>query len=397
MDNQLNRKKLVYQSIAKRGIVSKTDLLGQFELSTSTMNRLLEELTGEGFIEEVGFGPSSGGRKPILYRAAASRGYIVGLEISRFYSALGLFDLHLNAKTLVRWRMDEDMTPETFVAHAARQINAMLHDHQLERDRVIGIGIGAVGPLDRERGRILNPLHFRAPGWTDVPICELMERAAGIPAMLDNGANTGLMGEHWAMRDERPELKHALYVHAGISLRSSMMSNGQIVHGKVDMEGSIGQMIIHAGGDRLGPHGNYGALESYASVRALEKLAQTEAKIRRDELLPLREAAPDSIAYDRLLSELSQDNGQVLELFLRTARYFGIGLANVINLFHPELIILGGPLVTAHERFYQTAIEVALAHTYYYPEYAPAFSKGILREDAVVTGAAYMVWKAMAM
>lgn len=395
MENQLNRKKLVYQTIAKRGIASKTDLLGQFELSTSTMNRLLEELTGEGFIEEVGFGPSSGGRKPILYQTAASRGYIVGLEISRFYSALGLFDLQLNAKTLVRWRMDEDMTPETFVQHAARQLNAMLHDHRLDRERVIGIGIGAVGPLDRERGRILNPMHFRAPGWTDVPICELIESVTGIPATLDNGANTALMGEHWTMRDERPELQHALYVHAGVSLRSAMMSYGRIVHGKVDMEGSIGQMIVQAGGERLESHGNYGALESYVSVRALEKLARTEAKIRQDELLPLRQASPESITYDRLLSELSQNNGQVLELFLRTARYFGIGLANLINVFHPELIILGGPLVTAHERFYQTAIDVALKHTYYYPEYVPAFSKGVLREDAVVTGAAYMVWKAM--
>ncbi|MFC4101403.1 ROK family protein [Paenibacillus xanthanilyticus] len=395
MDNQVNRKKLVYQSIAKRGIVSKTDLLGQYELSTSTMNRLLEELTGDGYIEEVGFGPSSGGRKPILYQASASRGYIVGLEISRFYSALGLFDLHLNAKTLIRWRMDEDMTPEAFVVHAARQLDAMLKDHRLGRELIIGIGIGAVGPLDREKGRILKPLHFRAPGWTDVPICELIERETGIPAMLDNGANTALMGEQWAMRDERPDLQHALYVHAGVSLRSAMMSHGQIVHGKVDMEGSIGQMIIQAGGERLGSHGNYGALESYVSVRALEKLAQTEAKIRRDELLPLRQSSPDTIAYDRLLSELSQNNAQVLELFLRTARHFGIGLANLINVFHPELIILGGPLVTAHERFYQTAIEVALTHTYYYPEYVPAFSKGVLREDAVATGAAHMVWKAM--
>lgn len=386
-------KKTVYQHIAHQGVVSKADLLPSYSLTSSTMNRLLEELLGDGLIVESGFGPSNGGRKPILYKINESYGYVFGLEISRFYSTLGLFDMGMNAKSSVRWRMDQDMTPDHFVAYVAGQIRNLLADHGLTEAQVIGIGIGAVGPLNREEGLILNPLYFPASGWNNVRICERIEAATGIRAKLDNGANTALIGEHWALRHEG--IEHMVYVHAGMSMRSAMMSHGRIIYGSVDMEGSIGQMIIQSDGPRLHEEGNYGALEAYVSIQALEKQARSDAKMGRGDLTTAYHMSAEQISYDILLRELARDNAYVSELFLRAARYFGIGLSNVINLFHPQTIILGGTLVNSHDRFFQTATEVAKSNAYYYPEYVPVFSKGVLKEDAVATGAALMVWKAM--
>lgn len=389
----LTTKKIIYQRIAEQEVVSKVDLMSSFNITTSTMNRILEELVSEKLIEECGFGPSKGGRKPILFQISSSFGYFFGLEISRFYSSLGLFDMQMNPKSFIRWRMDEDMNPERFVQHVSEQVRLLLNDHKLEVKQVIGFGIGAVGPLDRDNGIILEPLYFSAKGWRDVPICRLLTEATGIPAYLDNGANTALLGEHWALRQD--QMQHMFYVHAGVSLRSAMISYGQIVHGTVDMEGSIGQMIIQTDGPRLYEDGNYGALEAYVSVPALEKQARMDAKMGRDDLISRYHVDPEKIQYDMLLRELSQDNPYVSELFRRAARHLGIGLANLINLFHPQIIILGGTLVSSHELFLQTAIEIAQKNTYYYPKYAPVFSKGVLKEDAVATGAALMIWKKM--
>ncbi|EES71690.1 MULTISPECIES: ROK family protein [Paenibacillus] len=386
-------KKTVYQHIAHQGVVSKADLLPSYSLTSSTMNRLLDELLGDGLIVESGFGPSNGGRKPILYKINEAYGYVFGLEISRFYSTLGLFDMGMNAKSSVRWRMDQDMTPDHFVAYVAGQIRNLLADHGLTESQVIGIGIGAVGPLNRDEGLILNPLYFPASGWNNVRICERIEAATGIQAKLDNGANTALIGEHWALRHEG--IEHMVYVHAGMSMRSAMMSHGRIIYGSVDMEGSIGQMIIQSDGPRLHEEGNYGALEAYVSIQALEKQARSDAKMGRGDLTTAYHMSAEQISYDILLRELARDNAYVSELFLRAACYFGIGLSNVINLFHPQTIILGGTLVNSHNRFFQTATEVAKSNAYYYPEYVPVFSKGVLKEDAVATGAALMVWKAM--
>ncbi|MCR2802701.1 ROK family protein [Paenibacillus sp. SCIV0701] len=391
--NRLTTKKALYERIAKQGTVSKGDLMPLFDIKTSTMNRLIDELLSEKLIIESGFGPSNGGRKPILFRINPSWGYFFGLEISRFYSTLGLYDMAMNPMSITRWRMDEDMTPEKFIKQAATTIRSLLLDHKLTIERIKGIGIGAVGPLDRDAGIILNPLYFPAKGWMNVPICKLIEEQIGIMAKLDNGANTALLGENWAMRES--QLQHMLYVHAGVSLRSSMMSYGHIVHGSVDREGSIGQMIIQTDGPRLHDKGNYGALEAYVSVQAIERKAQSEAKLGRVGLISRSAVRPEDIRYDLLLSELALENPVTLELFLKSARHLGIGLANLINIFHPECIVLGGTLINSHESFYRTAIEVAIDNTYHYPEYTPHFSKGILREDAVATGAALMMWRDM--
>ncbi|WP_053372400.1 ROK family protein [Paenibacillus sp. FJAT-27812] len=391
--NKQSSKNLLYYRIAELGIVSKADLLSYFKMTTSTMNRLLDELLADQLIMESGLGPSNGGRKPILFQINPGYGYFFGLEISRFHSALGLFDMNMNPMSFTRWRMDEDMTPEVFVALVAKNIRSFLKDHRLEQQQILGIGIGAVGPLDRGKGLILKPLYFPAKGWTNVAICELLTNETGISAYLDNGANTALLGEHWSIRQSQSQ--HMLYVHAGVSLRSSMMSFGKIVHGKVDMEGSIGQMIIQTDGPRLSEQGNYGALEAFVSVNALERQARMEAKLDRADIVKHYHVDPEHIKYEMLLRELRMDNAYVLELFHRSARYFGVGLANLINMFHPDKIILGGALINSDERFYNTAVETAQKNTYYYPEYEPQFSKGELKEDAVATGAALMVWKSL--
>ncbi|WP_260182893.1 ROK family protein [Paenibacillus baekrokdamisoli] len=384
---------MIYHRIAEQGIVSKAELLADFSLTSSTLTRLLEEMVDEKLLLGSGLGPSSGGRKPILYEINSAYGYFFGLDISRRHSSLGFFDMRMNPMSFTRWRMDEAMTPSELVEYVSTNMRSILNDHRIESHQVIGVGIGAVGPLNREKGLILKPLYFPAPGWTDVPICQMIKDKTGIPAHLENGANTALIGEQWSMR--RENLQHMLYVHAGVGLRSAMMSNGQIVHGSIDMEGAIGQMIIQTDGPRLNDGGNYGALEAFVSVQALEKLAQSHVKMGRGNLMNALPMPPEQIRYDTLLHALMQGNTYIMELFLQSAVHFGIGLANLLNMFHPEAIILGGALINSNERFYQTAIEIARKNTYYYPDYQPVFSKGELREDAVATGAALMVWKGM--
>lgn len=386
-------KKLIYVRIAEKGVVSKAELLAEFPMTSSTLTRLLDEMVTEKLLLASGLGPSSGGRRPILYETNPAYGYFFGLEISRRISTLGFFDMHMNPMSLTRWRMDEAMTPAQLVDHVYANMRSILNDHRIEARQVIGIGIGAVGPLDREKGIILKPLYFPAQGWVNVPICQMLQEKSGIPAYLENGANTALLGEQWTMRRSNPQ--HMLYVHAGVGLRSAMMSYGQIVHGSIDMEGAIGQMIIQAGGPRLHDGGNYGALEAYVSVQALEKTAQAQAKLGRGRLAEAYAVTPEQIRYDLLLQALSQENSYVMDLFAESASYFGIGLANLINMFHPEAIILGGALINSHESFFKSAIEVARKHIYYYPEYQPFFSKGELKEDAVATGAALMVWRGL--
>ncbi|WP_068786268.1 ROK family protein [Paenibacillus phocaensis] len=380
-------KKQVFDRISRLGTVSKADLLSAFTLTSSSMTRLLEDMTSQGLIVVSGLGSSTGGRKPILFQTNPKYRYLFGLEISRLYSALGLYDMHLNPLSSLRWKMDVTMTPELLADHVAKVARGFLAEHGLTSANVLGMGIGAVGPLDQRKGIILEPEFFPASSWKNVPICEMLTERLGFPAKLDNGANTALIGEHWALRSEN--IQHALYVHSGVNIRSAAMSGGQILRGAVDTEGAIGQMIIQANGPRLRDKGNYGALEAFVSVPALEERVRTQLKIGRSSLLS--GISPDQVNFATLIDALKQDDPLVKEQFSETAAYLGIGLANLINALHPEYVILGGPLVGAHPLVFDTALEIAKKNTYHYPEYSPVFTQGLLLEEAVATGAAVMM------
>lgn len=385
----------VYTYIAHRGIVSKAELLKRFSLTSSSMTRLLEEMISEKRIEEQGLGSSTGGRRPILYQTNRTFGYLLGLEISRIYSSIGLYDMHMNRLSVARWKMDERMTPEALLVHVTATIAAFMEEHGISHDQILGMGVGAVGPLDRESGIILAPLYFPAAGWRDLPICDLLEEALGFPVLLDNGAHTALIGEHWALRSE--SYQHMLYVHVGAGLRSAVMSNGQLVYGATDTEGAIGQMIIQTDGPRLHEHGNYGALEAFVSVQALESQVRAASATGGEAFRRRSDDGAELLTFEQMLQALSEGDAYVLGKFNEAATYLGIGLANLINVLHPEQVILGGALLNAHETVFDTAVRIAKRNTYYYPQYEPHFSKGILKEEAVAAGAAVMVLKELPM
>ncbi|MFD0958180.1 ROK family protein [Paenibacillus chungangensis] len=384
--------KEVYGHIRAKGTISKVDLKQVTGLTTSTLTRLLEELVQEGWIEEVGFGESRGGRRPILYRTNARYAYVFGLEISRSVSRLLLCDLHLNKLAVEVWPMNRYMTPERLMEEVVRSIGAMMRERDLESTSMLGLGIGTVGPLDREGGIILNPMHFAAAGWLNVAIGPMLERQLGFPVHIDNGANAALLGEYWTQANSG--IQHLLYVHAGVGLRSAMIMGGEIVYGAVDMEGAVGQMIIQADGPPSRQEGgNCGSWETYVSAYALQQAAVRGLKLGRETLLWSMVTRPEEVTYPMLERALAQGDEMVRELFLQAASYFGIGLSNLLNILHPEKVVLGGPLVSGNALFFEQAVRVARSKTYHYPQYDVSFEQSGLGDDAVATGAAAIMLK----
>lgn len=345
----VRKSKDIYELIRKQGTVAKQELLAQSGLTPSTLTRILEELTDKGLLAEVGYGLSTGGRRPILYRTNPQYAYAFGLEISRTRSMLVLTDMHHKVVGSTVWRMSESYTPDALLREVAASALYMMEVRGIGRSQVLGVGVGAVGPLDTREGRILNPSYFRSSGWRNVRIKERLAEALELPVYLDNGANAALTGEYWAAPVKR---QHLLYVHVGAGLRSSMMTGGAIVYGAVDMEGAVGQMIVQAGGvAHREPLGNQGALESYVSIHSLER--------------EWRNAGHEG-GFPELAASLDSGDAEAVELMRRAGRYMGIGLANLLNILHPEKVILGGPVASAHPVFFRTAVGEALRGAYYY-------------------------------
>lgn len=384
----------VYEAIRRRGVISKMDLKQISGLTLSTLTRLLDELTAQELILEVGYGESRGGRRPILYRTNPNYAYVFGLDISRTNSRLVLCDLHLNKLDTHIWRMDEAMTPKRLIQELTAVVPSMLKRNRIDRQHILGMGIGAVGPLDLREGKILDPQNFPSPEWRDIPICDIAKGTLSMDVTLDNGANAALLGEYWTNSDE--DFEHLLYVHTGVGLRSAMITGGNIVYGAVDMEGAAGQMIIQCDGPApRHASGNYGSWETYVSTYAVENAVKSALKMGRSSVVMQYVERIEDVQYPIIEQALNAKDPLVMEIMNQTACYFGIGLANLLNILHPQKVILGGPLISGNDTFYQQSIEVALSKTYHAPKYHVLFEKSKLGEDAVAVGAAALVIRKM--
>ncbi|WP_442601904.1 ROK family protein [Paenibacillus sp. KN14-4R] len=381
--------KEIYHIIRNHTLISKLELLELANLTGSTLTRTLEDLCMQQLITEAGFGESTGGRKPILYAINPTFAYIFGLEISRTSSMLVLYDFAMNKIDDVHWKMSHETTSDVFLKDVVLTVRTMLEKHQITTSQVLGLGIGAVGPLDPITGTILSPLHFPATGWSDIHIRDDLERELNLLVLLDIGVNTAIIGEYWSEGIKKYPLM--LYIHAGIGVRSSMLYQGHIMPGNAAMEQSIGQMIIQSDGIRLSDTGNYGSLESYVTIPALLNRAQTLLRQGRASSLKMIQKDIEQLTFSDLKEALQDQDPLAIELFTQSACYFGIGLANMINLLHPDKILLGGPLVSSAPLFYEVSTRVALEKTCGYPDYEPEFTLGNLGEEAITYGAAVMV------
>ncbi|HET9454332.1 MAG TPA: ROK family protein, partial [Gemmatimonadaceae bacterium] len=200
------------------------------------------------------------------------------------------------------------------------------------RDDFLGIGIGAPGPLDRERGIVVVAPNL---GWRDFPLREVIHSRVGLHATLDNDANCATVGEWWqgAARGSR----NVVGVTIGTGIGGGVIINGELFHGASDVAGEIGHTTIELNG-RYCKCGNYGCLEAYASGPAIAVRAR-EALVREESasLIPsLVDSKLEAITAQTVYDAAAQGDAVAQEIVRDTARYLGAGIANILNMLNVD-------------------------------------------------------------
>jgi len=134
---------------------------------------------------------------------------------------------------------------------------------KIDRKKLIGIGIGTVGPLNRASGVMINPANFEAPGWSNVPFKAMLAEKTGLPVIIDNGANAAVLAE--TLFGAGKGLKDVVYLNCGIGIRTGVISSGTIVRTINDAEDAFGHMVIDVDGETC-ICGNSGCIETYSSI-----------------------------------------------------------------------------------------------------------------------------------
>lgn len=361
---------IVLDTIIRQQPISRARISEITGLNKGTVSNLVQQLIERQLVYETGTGASSGGRRPVMLQLRSNAGYAIGVD-------LGVNDMRIVATDLLG-RIETERT-ETLASKAPGEVAGQL---ALAVQRVIGglprapygvvgIGIGVPGMVDEEGVVLLAP----NLGWKNFDLAEALQpQFAEIPLFIDNEANAGAIGEKQFGAGQ--DVSALIYVSAAIGIGAGIVLSGELFRGAAGLSGETGHISIHAEGP-VCSCGSRGCWELYASERALIDKARKFAQ----------HAEP---TLESLVALAEQGHPEAVSAFRETGHYLGIGIANLLNLFNPELVVIGNRLTMAEawisDSLAETVRERALPH--HARRASVLFSRLGTRSTAV--GAAYM-------
>ena len=241
---------------------------------------------------------------------------------------------------------------DAVVARIAAMIEAatadVLRETGAARSDILGVGIGSPGPLDRERGIVITTPNL---GWHNFPLRDRVTAATGLRATLDNDANCATVGEWWqgAARGGR----HVVGMTIGTGIGGGLILDGTLFHGASDVAGEIGHMTIELNG-RHCKCGNYGCLEAYASGPAIATRAR-EVLVREEtasQLPSLVDGRLETLTAETVYQAAHAGDAVANEIVRDTARYLGVGVANLLNIVNADVVVIAGGVTRAGDALF---------------------------------------------
>lgn len=347
---------LLLQQLLISGETTRQELSRTTGLSLGTVNTSVSDLIKRGLITEVGIIESQGGRPTTRFALNPHYGTCIGIDCSETYLHFELFDLRLQNITSVEIPITQrNNQPEHIVAHIVDGIERLFEQSGIARESVIGVSVGIHGPFEHNTGVSVFAPYW---GWRDVPIQAMLEKAIPFPLYLDNPLKFNAVAELWLGAGRGADSFISVFLGTGVG--AGIVIDGNLHRGSSNSAGEWGHTPFVYNGRRC-RCGSRGCLEAYIGAPGL---VQT-----------LRDTAPDSPFLDdihhseiirRMIDALLAGDHVAREVFDEYAQMLGAGLATLINIINPEMIILGswlakdiGPYILP--RVQETAAQYALA------------------------------------
>lgn len=331
-------KKKIIGYFATTGNATIPDLAKELNLSAPKVTTLLNELTTEGLARDYGKLDSTGGRRPSLYGLASESGFFLGVEVKRSYINIGLLDFKENLLKFIEKIPYNLKNTQESLDLLCDIINSTIDELPVPKNKILGLGINLTGRINNATGYSYSFFHFH-----EEPLSRVIEGAVGIKTFVENDSRAMAYGEFCS--DMVTEEKNVLFINVDQGIGLGILINGQLYYGKSGYAGEFGHIPIFEN-DVLCHCGKKGCLETEASGNALvAKFRQKLAEGLSSNLL--REvASPDEITLEHIIEAALHDDTLAIELIAEVGEKLGRGVALLINLYNPELIILGGSLAT---------------------------------------------------
>lgn len=330
----------IINTIRRHGLISKAEIAKLTGLTPATVTNITAKFMEWGLILEDSIGQSSGGRRPLLLKINQQLGQIIIINIRSEKITGYVVDPGLGVGYTTTKKI-KGVPGEEVLGFLLEMINQC---QQAATATVLAVGVVVRGPVKSVEG-----ISVFAPniGWKNIPLKALIEERIGLPAFIENDAKALLNGEYYYGAVKDADSMILLKVSHGIG--SGIMFNGKMYRGINGSAGEVGHTTIDISGP-VCSCGNYGCLEALASESALVKMVVKSIK-----------EGQSSVIYELVHGEVSNVTPNIIyqaadagdELAIRmlgqVARYLGIGIGNLVNIFNPKIIIIGGGIVKARQ------------------------------------------------
>lgn len=374
---RLYKRTRILHALRRNPGLAKIGLARELEISPTTVGTLVEGLVRDGLVVATGLEQSMGGRPPERLSLDPDGPLALGVDLGETAAHFGLLDLTgrlVATETLpFRRRPDEGIVDPGIVSDG---ITALLAETGLG-GRVAGIGVAVPGLVDREAGVVRYAANL---GWQDVALTGQLGAELDLPVLLDRNTNSALLAEEWwgTSADDDP----AIFVTLGSGIGAAIRVDGEFVRGASGAPGEFGHIPIVADGPEC-RCGQRGCLEALASSAAVQRSYQRLANAGCDGgISAVVEAAR---AGDLLASHVLDE----------AARHLGIGIATIVNLFNPSVVILGGELMEACDLILERIDAQVRARSLKVSSAALRLVSSSFQGDAALIGAATTVFDAL--
>ncbi|WP_163539850.1 ROK family transcriptional regulator [Gracilibacillus sp. YIM 98692] len=336
---EINRFK-VLNMIRKKHPISRSEISQEYNLGASTLKYIIEDLTNVGYITEVGESSSTGGRRAKLLEFNKDYGYTASVKIEEKQILIALTNMEAEIMDSCAVTFEKQLLPEAIVDIIEKHIHHLLKINNVEREKLLGIGVLSSGLVNRKHGIIIRSSML---GWKNAPITKMLkQRFDQVRVYVDNNINGYTLAELWNGLGK--EYNNFLVVSVGAGLGLSVVIDRQIYYGAVGGAGEFGHTTIEVDGYPC--HcGQKGCLEMYASEFYFEN--------KGSELLPqFPNTKIKDFSFNEVAAKAKEGDPLAVQLFKQMSKYLGYGLRNLINTFNPEQIILAGEGMRFNELFW---------------------------------------------
>jgi predicted NBD/HSP70 family sugar kinase len=327
---RLNLERLLAVVMDHPATFTRAELIDATGLSAPTVGSLVMDLIRSGVVRDLGTGPSRGGRRPSFMEFNARHGCIGGIDLGPTRTRLAVADLRGEPLAHDVIATPSRLAPETLLLRLADALRSLMREANLAPDRLIAVGAGAPGAVEFDKGIVTEAPNLR--NWSRVPMREILERALGVPTIVENDVNLAILGERW--RGAAKGHHTCVYITVGTGIGAGIIVDDVLHRGHHFMAGEIAFMCM---GTQYIDSGVARCLESLASLKALAE---------RSPRAPRRE--PPQVAAD-LLAAAGNGDRAARKAVTEAAILIGMAVANLAVVVDPSLIVVAGAMVTQSE------------------------------------------------